>query len=61
MDQKIAHLAGWGTRHEFGYDETGEKQGNITHPTPKSSCMTSEKGPVNSRFEHCDTIKVHKL
>lgn len=43
----------------FGdHDGTGQRPGTYTNPTNKSSCMTTEEGPVDSRFEYCDTQKV---
>jgi hypothetical protein len=52
-------ILGYGIQFMFGdHDGTGQRPGTYTNPTNKSSCMTTEEGPVDSRFEYCDTQKV---
>ena len=57
MDKEAAKIAGWGRRFTFGKHPDGSV-GSVDNPTVLSSCMTSEKGPLDTRFEHCDTTKV---
>ena len=55
-------MAGYGTQFQFGYhDEEREDPGTYYNPTKYSSCMTTEEGPPESRFEYCDTEKVTLL
>ena len=52
--------AGYGLQFTFGnHDSKGARPGSYEDPTKKSSCMTTEEGPVDSRFEYCDTQKVN--
>ena len=60
MDNEPARIAGWGGRFTFGKHDDGS-MGTIDNPTAFSSCMTSEKGPLDTRFKHCDTTKVYYL
>ena len=57
MDKEAAKIAGWGRRFTFGKHPDGSI-GSVDKPTALSSCMTSEKGPLDTRFKHCDTTKV---
>ena len=57
MDKEEAKIAGWGRRFTFGKHPDGSI-GSVANPTALSSCMTSEKGPLDTRFKHCDTTKV---
>ena len=57
MDDVKAKIAGWGRRFTFGRHPDGSI-GSVANPTAISSCMTSEKGPLDTRFKHCDTTKV---
>ena len=60
LHQKKVHTAGYGVQFDYGeHDPTGDHPGTYTNPTKKSSCMTTEEGPVDSRFEYCDTQKVN--
>ena len=59
LHQKKVYTAGYGVQFSFGdHDNTGARPGTYKNPTKKSSCMTTEEGPVDSRFEYCDTQKV---
>ena len=57
MDKEAAKIAGWGKRFVFITHPDGSS-GSLDNPTVLSSCMTSEKGPLDTRFKHCDTTKV---
>ena len=57
MDKEAAKIAGWGFRFVSKTLPDGST-GTVNNPAVLSSCMTSEKGPLDTRFKHCDTTKV---
>ena len=50
LDKRKAKVAGWGRRFTSG---------KYTTDNGLSNCMTTEEGPVDSRFEYCNTKKVN--
>ena len=56
MDRK-GYTAGYGTKFAFG-DHSDQSPGTKDNPSKFSSCMTSEKGSLESRFKYCDTGQV---
>ena len=50
-------IAGYGSQFVFGR-HSDQSPGTEDDPSIYSSCMTSEKGPVDSRFKYCDTSQV---
>ena len=54
------HVAGWGRRFDWGYqDKNSEFKGTYDLPTLHSACKTTQESPIGSRFRSCDTIEVH--
>ena len=51
------NIAGYGRQFVFG-KHLDQSPGTEDDPSMYSSCMTSEKGPLDSRFKYCDTSKV---
>ena len=51
------YTAGYGKKFAFG-DHSDQSPGTEDNPSKYSSCMTSEKGPFDSRFKYCDTSQV---
>ena len=54
------YIAGYGSKFVFG-TRSDQSPGTQNNPSTYSSCMTSEKGPLNSRFKYCNTKKVTQI
>ena len=57
LDDTEGVIGGYGIKFAFG-THSDKSLGTENNPSKYSSCMTSEKGPVDSRFKYCDTSKV---
>ena len=51
------HQAGFGSRSEFGFHDSGEI-GTFNNPTMHSTCMTTVESPPGSRYKYCNTLEV---
>ena len=56
-NHRKAYIAGYGSKFVFG-THSDDSPGTENNPSTYSSCMTSEKGPLDSRFKYCNTKKV---
>ena len=57
INHRKGYIAGYGSKFVFG-TRSDQSPGTQNNPSKYSSCMTSEKGPLNSRFKYCNTKKV---
>ena len=61
LHDSTVHIAGWGTRFEFGdikedtWEDPIPEIASFTNPSTYSSCMTTAESPKHSRFKYCDT------
>ena len=56
-DHRTGYIAGYGIKFAFG-KHSDQSRGTENNPSTYSSCMTSEKGPLDSRFKYCNTKQV---
>ena len=57
MDGTTVIIGGYGNRFQWGNYKDGNNEiikGSFESPTKYSSCMTTEEGPVDTRFQYCD-------
>ena len=57
MDGTTVTIGGYGKRFQWGNYKDGNNEiikGSFESPTKYSSCMTTEEGPVDTRFQYCD-------
>ena len=61
LDGAAVEIGGYGRRFQWGnYLDSGNSmvQGSLFQPTKYSTCMTTEEGPVDTRFTYCDSTWV---
>ena len=61
LDGAAVETGGYGRRFQWGnYLDTSNAmvQGSFFQPTKYSTCMTTEEGPVDTRFKYCDSTWV---
>ena len=57
LDGTAVIIGGYGNRFQWGNYKDGNNEiikGSFESPTKYSSCMTTEEGPVDTRFQYCD-------
>ena len=57
LDGTTVIIGGYGNRFQWGNYKYGNNEiikGSFASPTKYSSCMTTEEGPVDTRFQYCD-------
>ena len=61
LDGSSVETVGYGRRFQWGnYLDSSNSmvQGSLFEPTKYSTCMTTEEGPVDTRFTYCDSTWV---
>ena len=61
LDRAAVEIGGYGRRFQWGnYLDSSNSmvQGSLVQPTKYSTCMTTEEGPVDTRFKYCDSTWV---
>ena len=57
LDGTTVTIGGYGKRFQWRNYKDGNNEiitGDFESPTKYSSCMTTEEGPVDTRFQYCD-------